>query len=40
MDRGELLLVSPRGSWRFESDDPTTWHRIPETTEPLLLVKQ
>jgi len=40
MDRGELVLVSPRGAWRFEEDDPATWHRIPETAEPLMMVKQ
>jgi hypothetical protein len=40
MDRGELVLVSPRATWRFEEDDPATWHRVPETAEPLLMVKQ
>jgi hypothetical protein len=40
MDRGELLLVSPRGVWRFEEVDATSWHRIPERAEPVLLVRQ
>jgi hypothetical protein len=40
MDRGELVLVAPRGSWRFEEEETGTWHRIPETAERLLIVKQ
>jgi len=41
MDRGELVLVSPRGqSWRFEENDPNTWQRVPETPDPVLLVRQ
>ncbi len=41
MDQGELLLVSPRGqTWRFEENDPDTWQRVPETPDPILLVRQ
>jgi hypothetical protein len=41
MDRGELILSSPRGqSWRFEENDVNTWQRIPETPDPVLLVRQ
>jgi hypothetical protein len=41
LDRGELVLSSARGvTWRFEEADAVTWHRIPETTEPLLMVRQ
>jgi len=41
MDRGELVLVSPRGiSWRFEEVDNTTWRRLPETADPVTLVRQ
>lgn len=41
MDRGEIILSSARGdTWRFEEADPTTWHRIPQTTEPVLLVRK
>ncbi|MEA2993591.1 MAG: hypothetical protein QOD40_2511 [Alphaproteobacteria bacterium] len=41
MDRGELVLSARTGAWRFEEGDPaTTWHRIPESVEPLLLVRQ
>jgi Protease inhibitor Inh len=41
MDHGQLVVVSTRGeTWRLEEADPTTWHRIPEGRQPLLLVKQ
>ena len=41
MDRGELVLVSTRGiSWRFEEVDTTTWRRLPETADPITLVRQ
>ena len=41
MDHGQLVIVSTRGDvWRLEESDPTTWHRIPEGRQPLLLVKQ
>jgi hypothetical protein len=40
MDRGELLLKNARGqTWRFEESDAATWNRVPETAEPLLLVR-
>jgi Protease inhibitor Inh len=39
LDRGELLLVSPRGVWRFEEIELTNWHRVPETSEPTMLVR-
>ena len=41
MDRGELVLVSPRGiSWRLEEVDSTTWRRLPESADPIMLVRQ
>jgi hypothetical protein len=41
MDRGELVLVSTRGiSWRFEEVDNTTWRRLPESADPITLVRQ
>lgn len=41
MDRGDLLLLSARGqSWRFEESDANTWQRVPETPDPVLLVRQ
>jgi hypothetical protein len=41
MDGGELVLLSPRGqTWRFEENDTNTWQRVPETPDPVLLVRQ
>ncbi len=41
MSQGELLLLSQRGeSWRFEENDTNTWQRVPETPDPILLVRQ
>jgi hypothetical protein len=41
MDQGELILLSARGqTWRFEENDPNTWQRVPESPDPVLLVRQ
>jgi len=41
MDQGELLLLSARGqTWRFEENDANTWQRVPESSDPVLLVRQ
>ncbi len=40
LDNGELVLLSARGqSWRFEENDANTWQRVPETPDPVLLVR-
>lgn len=40
MDRGELLLKSPRGqTWRFEEGDDDKWERVPETADPVMMVR-
>jgi hypothetical protein len=41
MDQGELMLLSPRGqSWQFEENDANTWQRVPESADPILLLRQ
>ena len=41
IDRGDLVLQSGRGqTWRFEEDDANTWLRVPESADPVLLVRQ
>ena len=41
MDRGELLLVPARGNpWRFEELDSTSWRRLPESADQIMLVRQ
>jgi len=41
MNQGELILLSARGqTWRFEENDANTWQRVPESADPVLLVRQ
>ena len=41
MDQGELVLLSARGqTWQFEESEPNTWQRVPESADPILLVRQ
>ncbi|RAI45552.1 AprI/Inh family metalloprotease inhibitor [Rhodoplanes roseus] len=41
MDRDELVLAGARSqTWRFEETEPKTWQRVPETRDPILMVKQ
>jgi hypothetical protein len=40
MERGELVIVSAKGNWRFEEAGEIAWRRVPEGTDPLWLVRQ
>jgi hypothetical protein len=41
MDNGELVMQAARGqTWRFEENDANTWQRLPESADPILLVRQ
>lgn len=41
LQQGELVLLSARGqTWRFEENDINTWQRVPESSDPILLVRQ
>ena len=42
MDRGEIVLRAANGqSWRFEeAEDGAKWLRVPQTTNPLLMVRK
>jgi hypothetical protein len=41
IDRGELLLKSARGViWRFEAAEDSKWRRVPETADPVLMVRK
>lgn len=41
MEQGQLVLLSARGqSWQFEENDANSWQRVPETADPILLVRQ
>jgi len=41
IDRDELMLFPARGNpWRFEEVDGKTWQRVPESADPVTLVRQ
>jgi hypothetical protein len=41
LERGELLLTSKNGEiWRFEADDNAQWRRVPDSADPLIMVRQ
>ena len=40
LDSDGLLLTGRGGSWRFSESDPTTWERIPASSDPLVLMRQ
>jgi hypothetical protein len=40
IDGDELVITGRSGAWRFSGSDPTTWERIPPSTDPLLMMRQ
>ena len=41
LERGELLLMSASGEvWHFEADDNAQWRRVPDSADPLIMVRQ
>jgi len=41
LERGEMLLMSPRGeTWHFEADDNAQWRRVPDSADPLFMIRQ
>jgi len=41
LDQGSLVLLSAHGqNWQFEENDAKTWQRVPETADPIVLIKQ
>ena len=41
LERGGLLLMSEGGEfWRFEADDNAQWRRVPDSADPLIMVRQ
>jgi hypothetical protein len=41
LDRGEIVLRAANGQfWRFEETDDSKWQRIPQTANPLLMVRK
>ena len=41
LERGALLMMSASGeTWQFEADDHAQWRRMPDSADPLILVRQ
>ena len=40
LERGELQMMSESGEvWRFEADDNAQWRRVPDSADPLILLR-
>jgi hypothetical protein len=41
LERGELLLFSASGeAWHFEADDNAQWRQVPDSIDPLIMIRQ
>jgi hypothetical protein len=41
LERGELLLMAANGeAWRFQADDNAQWRRVPDSADPLIMLRQ
>ncbi len=41
LERGQIILMSNSGeTWQFEADDNAQWRRVPDTADPLILLRQ
>jgi Protease inhibitor Inh len=41
LDHGQILLMSAKGeTWQFEADDNAQWRRVPDTADPLIMLRQ
>jgi hypothetical protein len=40
LDHGQMLLMSERGeTWQFEADDNAQWRRVPDSADPLIMLR-
>ena len=40
LDHGRMLLQSASGqTWQFEADDNAQWRRVPDTADPLIMIR-
>ncbi|ANV99167.1 AprI/Inh family metalloprotease inhibitor [Bradyrhizobium icense] len=40
LERGQMILMSAKGeSWQFEADDNAQWRRVPDTADPLIMLR-
>ena len=41
LDHGRMLLLSAKGdTWQFEADDNAQWRRVPDSADPLIMLRQ
>lgn len=41
LDRGQMILMSAKGdTWQFEADDNAQWRRVPDSADPLIMLRQ
>jgi hypothetical protein len=41
LDHGQILLLSEKGeTWTFEADDNAQWRRVPDSADPLIMLRQ
>jgi Protease inhibitor Inh len=41
LDHGQILLMSADGqTWTFEADDNAQWRRVPDSADPLIMLRQ
>jgi len=41
LDHGQMLLMSQGGeTWQFEADDNAQWRRVPDSADPLIMLRQ
>jgi hypothetical protein len=41
LEHGQMLLMSAKGeSWQFEADDNAQWRRVPDSADPLIMLRQ
>jgi hypothetical protein len=41
LEHGQILLMSDKGeTWQFEADDNAQWRLVPDSADPLLMVRQ
>ena len=41
LDHGQIMLMSDRGeTWRFEADDNAQWRLVPDSADPLIMLRQ
>ena len=41
LERGQMMLMSDKGeTWRFEADDNAQWRLVPDSANPLIMLRQ